>query len=287
MSFCSLKKNILILGFFIGNLAYASFSKGELDTRNSLIIRESGYGYARKAAYEPSRFFQNFEGYGENGDISLGEIGEYSYSSRGFTGGTFARTWRNWVLGLGYGYIESQGKFSGRGKRDLETFGTNIYFTQRSEEWSFILSGGYAEGKNKINLFGDRYSYKSEVYSLGLELNSRYEHRKNYNIYPYIGFDYSWEKQKKHEAKKYESPLGKVGLILEERHGLWLYSLDLAWLHNFGEKDSTQNEKGTGYFRYSVEKEIGKSMVWGVYYGGYLVEDDYLHRYGMTIRYNW
>lgn len=282
-----LKKLTLMVGIFSGTVAYASFPGIEMDTRNSIVIRENGYGYARKAAYEPSRYFQNFEPFGEKGDISLEENGKYRYESKGITGGTYGRVWREWILGVGYGYVESHGKNSNLGEKKLESLGANLYLTQRSDAWSFTMSGGYTEGKNRIEILENSYDYKSEIWSLGIELNSRYEHRKNYHIYPYIGFDYSWEREKISNGKKNENPLGKVGVIVEERHGEWLYALDLAWLQNFGEKDTTQDEKGIGYFKYSVEKEIGKSMVWGVYYGGYLVKEDYLNRYGLTIRYNW
>ncbi|MGL4252858.1 MAG: autotransporter domain-containing protein [Fusobacteriaceae bacterium] len=287
MRISNYKKIILLMGIAFGNLAYASFSDLKLETRNSAAIRESGYGYARKAAYEPSRYFQNFEIYGENGDISSEMDGEYKYRSKGVTGGTFGRVWREWILGLGYGYVESEGKNSELGKKNLESLGGNLYLTRRSDLWSFTLSGGYTEGKNKIETFENSYDYKSEDWNIGVELNSRYEHRKNYNIYPYLGFDYSWEKDKNLDGERRENPLGKVGIVIEERHGQWLYSLDLAWFYNFGEKDAVQNDKGTGNFRYTVEKELGKSMIWGIYYGGTFIEDDYLQRYGVTIRYNW
>ncbi|MGL4402569.1 MAG: autotransporter domain-containing protein [Fusobacteriaceae bacterium] len=280
------KKFLLLGGLFASNLTYASFYGMEMDVKNSKNIRENGYGYARKSAYEPSRYFQNFEIYGENGDISFGEEGDYKYKAKGITGGTFGRVWREWILGLGYGYVESEVESSEYSKKNLESLGGNLYLTRRSDFWSFTLSGGYTEGKNKVNYFGDKYNYKSEIYSFGLELNSRYEHRKNYNVYPYLGFDYSWEKEKILNGKKKESPLGKVGIIVEERHGDWLYSLDLAWFHDFGEKDENKEKPGIGKFKYGVEKEVGKSTVWGIYYGGTLIKDEYLHQYGITIRYN-
>lgn len=279
------KKNILVAAISLGNLAYGSFSG--MDGKNSTLIRESGYGYARKAAYEPSRYFQDFEIHGESGDLTLGEKGEYKYNSRGVTGGTFGRIWREWILGLGYGYIESEGKNSEFGKKNLESLGGNFYLTRRSELWSFILSGGYTRGKNKMKKLENQYDYRDEIWSLGLELNTRYEHRKNYNIYPYLGFDYSWEKDKIPGGNRSENPWGKAGIIIEERHGQWLYSLDLAWNENFGEKDQTFGESGVGSFKYSIEKEIGSSMVWGIYYGGSFIEEDYFQRYGMSVKYNW
>lgn len=282
-----LKKIVLVAVFSFGSTAYAASSEIGLDMRNSIAIRENGYGYARKAIYEPSRFFQNFETFGESGNISLEEVEKYRYESKGATGGTFGRVWRNWILGLGYGYVESQGKISGLGRKELDTLGTNLYLTQRSETWAITMSGGYTQGKNRVKLIDNSYDYRSEVWSIGMELNSRYEHRKNYNVYPYVGFDYFWEKDKISDGKKKEVPLGKAGIIIEERHGQWLYALDLAWLQNLGEKNTMLDEKGTGYFKYSVEREIGQSMVLGIYYGGYLVQEDYLNRYGMTLRYNW
>lgn len=280
------KKVVLIAVFSFGNLVYASFPKTGIDTRNSIVIRESGYEYARKAVYEPSRYFQNFETFGENGNISFGENGRYKYENKGATGGTFGRVWRDWIVGLGYGYAESLGKISEIGRKETETLGANFYLAQRSETWSFTMSGGYTQGKDRVKLVGSSYDYKNEMWNLGVELNSRYEHRKNYQIYPYVGFDYSWEKEKISKGKKREVPLGKIGIIIEERHGQWLYALDLAWHQNLGDKETVQDEKGVGYFKYSIEKEIGQSMVWGIYYGGYLIKEDYLNRYGMMLKYN-
>ncbi|MGL6100044.1 MAG: hypothetical protein ACRC0G_10520, partial [Fusobacteriaceae bacterium] len=64
-------------------------------------------------------------------------------------------------------------------------------------------------------------------------------------------------------------------------------SLEVAWLQNFQRKDYIINNDDVGSFRYSVENEIMNSIVLGVHYGGFLIEDGYVNRYGFALKYNW
>ncbi|MGL4980851.1 MAG: autotransporter domain-containing protein [Fusobacteriaceae bacterium] len=260
----------------MGNFVYASFSKMEMDARNSINIRESGYAYTRKVAYEMSGNFQNFEN--ESGD---------GYRSLGVTGGTFGKFFEEWIIGVGYGYVEAEEENFKTRKRELETLGGNIYLTRSSELFSVVISSGYTDGKNKVRDIVDSYNYSTRVINMGFELNSKYDYELDCNIYPYVGFDYSWGKDRFLDGMKRESPLGKVGVVIEKQNEDWLYSLEVAWLQNFQRKDYIINNDDVGSFRYSVENEIMNSIVLGVHYGGFLIEDGYVNRYGVALKYNW
>jgi hypothetical protein len=315
-----------------------SYPHTNLDVINSRNILNRGYLLAKRLMFaRPKATGERYENYvfaelfGDWGDYT-GAGARFSYQTSGVTIGNFHRFESNpeWMAGVTYGYAHSKANFKRyKGSNEkINTLGLNAFLTWSRDNWIVTGTVGYSwSGHDLKRKFADYDSplilglsgvnsiarqaskkFDSNGFSTGFELGYNYRVNSNFTIYPYLGFDYIFNKRDGYtenadgmagisaitgdlytskytlqvNKNDYNTGVAKLGVITEWLIRKWAFSFDVAYSYYTSKYDCITGsyvdaaDRGEKVVFHSSKLDVGKQVGSVTASANYKITEDWI-----------